>query len=281
MLLNHSLHFSRKAVTVIERERLQRESISNKVLQQTDALRAALLSSVSHDLRTPLTTIKTAASSLRQTEVHLDEDVRNHFALAIEHESDRLNRLVENLLDMSRIEGGALHPKKVWYPLDEIIYTVLGRMQPLLEGRTVQKSIPEQVPPVKMDYVQIGQVVTNLLENAIRYTPAGSPITICIQVHEEQLQVSIADRGSGVPLMEQERIFDKFYRAQREPRAADADRGSGLGLAVSKGVIEAHNGRIWVEERAGGGAIFCFTLPMGSIEGESENDERESTHSGH
>ncbi len=270
-----------QAVTVIERGRLQRENISNKVLQQTDALRAALLSSVSHDLRTPLTTIKTAASSLLQPEVQLDEEVRNQFALAIERESDRLNRLVENLLDMSRIEGGALHPKKVWYPLDEIIYNVLSRMQPLLEERAVQKYIPEQLPPVEMDYVQIGQVVTNLLENAIRYTPTGSPITICIEVHEDCLQVSVADRGSGVPLAERERIFDKFYRVHREARAADADRGSGLGLAVSKGVIEAHYGRIWVEERAGGGATFCFTLPMGDIEGEQENDERESTYSGH
>ncbi len=273
--------FLEQAVTVIERGRLQRESISNKVLQQTDALRAALLSSVSHDLRTPLTTIKSAASSLLQTEVQLDEDVRNHFALAIERESDRLNRLVENLLDMSRIEGGALHPKKVWYLLDEIIYNVLGRMQPLLEERTVQKLIPEYLPPVEMDYVQIGQVVTNLLENAIRYTPAGSPITICIEVHQAELQVSVADRGAGVPPAERERIFDKFYRVHREPRAADADRGSGLGLAVSKGVIEAHNGRIWVEERVGGGAVFCFTLPMGGIEGEREDDERESTHSSH
>ncbi len=270
-----------QAVTVIERGRLQRESISNKVLQQTDALRAALLSSVSHDLRTPLTTIKTAASSLLQPEVQLDEEVRNHFALAIERESDRLNRLVENLLDMSRIEGGALHPKKVWYPLDEIIYNVLGRMQPLLEERTVQKYIPEQLPPVEMDYVQIGQVVTNLLENAIRYTPTGSPITICIEAHEDYLQVNVADRGPGVPLAERERIFDKFYRVHREARAADADRGSGLGLAVSKGVIEVHNGRIWVEERVGGGAIFCFTLPMRNIEGEQKNDERESTYSGH
>ena len=273
--------FLEQAVTVIERGRLQRESVSNKVLQQTDALRAALLSSVSHDLRTPLTTIKSAASSLRHTEVHLDEEVQDTFAQAIEREADRLNRLVENLLDMSRIEGGVLHPKKVWYPLDEIIYNVLGRMQPLLEGRTVQKHIPEQLPPVEIDYVQIGQVVTNLLENAIRYTPADSPIDICIQVQDKQLQMSLADRGPGVALADRERIFDKFYRAYREPRAADADRGSGLGLAVSKGVIEAHNGRIWVEERTGGGALFCFTLPVSSMEGESQDDERESSYLSH
>ena len=251
---------------MIERGQLRREILHNKVLQQTDTLRAALLSSVSHDLRTPLTTIKTAASSLQQKDVQLDEDVRNTFALAIERESDRLNRLVENLLDMSRIEGGALYPRKVWYPLDEIMYSVLGRMQPFLVGRTIKTYIPEDLPPVSVDYVQIGQVVTNILENALRYTPVGSPIDVSIQVQEEQMQVRIADRGPGVSPVEREHIFDKFYRVHREPHAADHDRGSGLGLAVCKGLVEAHDGRIWVETRDGGGAIFCFTLPMESGE---------------
>ena len=259
--------FLEQAIAVIERGHLRRESLHNKVLQQTDALRAALLSSVSHDLRTPLTTIKTAASSLLQKDVQLDEEVRNTFAQAIERESDRLNRLVENLLDMSRIEGGALHPMKVWYPLDEIIYNVLGRMQPFLEGRTIKKYIPDNLPPVKIDYVQIGQVVTNLLENASRYTPIGSPIDVSIQALGEHIQVSLADRGPGVSTVDRERIFDKFYRVHREPHAADHDRGSGLGLAVCRGIVEAHNGRIWVETREGGGAIFCFTLPKGSTEG--------------
>jgi len=256
-----------QAVTVIEHGRLQGESVHNKVLQQTDSLRAALLSSVSHDLRTPLTTIKSAASSLLQKDLQLDEDEKNTFALLIEHESDRLNRLVENLLDMSRIEGGALSPKKVWYPLEEVIYTVLERMRSILKERMVHTSIPADLPSVEIDYVQIGQVVTNLLENALHYTPDGSPIDICVEVQEESIGVRIADRGSGVPPSERERIFDKFYRVHREPQAADHDRGSGLGLAVCKGIIEAHNGRIWVEAHKGGGAIFCFTLPMGNMVG--------------
>lgn len=252
-----------QAITVIEHDRLQRESVHNKVLQQTDSLRAALLSSVSHDLRTPLTTIKSAASSIRQKDFHLDENEKDTFALVIERESDHLNRLVENLLDMSRIEGGALSPKKVWYPLEEIIYNVTGHMQEALKGRPIDIAIPAATPSVEIDYVQIGQVITNLLENALRYTPDGSPIDISIKVQEDTIQVSIADRGPGVSPAESERIFDKFYRVHREPHAADHDRGSGLGLAVSKGVIEAHNGHIWVEARKGGGAIFCFTLPKG------------------
>jgi two-component system sensor histidine kinase KdpD len=260
--------FLEQAVTVIERARLLRESVQMKVLQQTDALRAALLSSVSHDLRTPLATIKTAATSMLQ--MVLDEDAHN-FASAIERESDRLNRLVENLLDMSRIEGGALHPKTVWYPLDELVHDVLGRMEVLLQGRAVNVHLPEELPPVELDYVQIGQVMTNLLENAVRYTPDGSPVDVSIEAQAEQVLVSIADRGPGISSSERERIFDKFYRVHREPAAADQFRGSGLGLAVCRGLVEAHGGRIWVEAREGGGGVFRFTLPRREIE-ENSNE---------
>jgi two-component system sensor histidine kinase KdpD len=256
--------FLEQAITVIERARLLRESVQMKVLQQTDALRAALLSSVSHDLRTPLATIKAAATSLLQ--LPLDEDARCTFVTAIERECDRLNSLVENLLDMSRIEGGALHPKMVWYPIEELVHDVLERME-ALRGRPVQVHLPEELPPVELDYVQIGQVLTNLLENAVRYTPAGSPIDVDIQVQEDQMLVSVADRGPGIPLSERERIFDKFYRVHREPGAADQPRGSGLGLAVCRGMIEAHGGQIWEEPREEGGAVFHFTLPLRKMEG--------------
>ncbi|HEV7237291.1 MAG TPA: DUF4118 domain-containing protein, partial [Ktedonobacteraceae bacterium] len=170
--------FVDQAASVIERERLRRESLQVEVLQRTDALRAALLSSVSHDLRTPLSSIKAAASSLLQEDVQWDDEARHSFALAIVRESDRLNRLVANLLDMSRIEAGVLKPEKEWYPLDELIHDVLGRMQPMFQGREVHTEIPDDLPPVELDYLQIDQVFTNLLENAMRYTPPGSPIDI-------------------------------------------------------------------------------------------------------
>ncbi len=276
--------FLDQAALLIERARLRRESWQVEVLRRTDALRAALLSSVSHDLRTPLASIKAAASSLLQEDVQWDEEARRSFAVAIERESDRLDRLVENLLDMSRIEGGALQPEKEWYPVDELIHDVLGHMQPLLQGRTVQVSlptpyipperlalaaterrwrdglVPNEPPVVELDYLQIDQVLTNLIENAARYTPATSPIEISVEVKGEQILVSIADRGPGIPPEDLERIFDKFYRVQRSPGDS---RGSGLGLAVSRGLIEAHGGRIWAENRQGGGAIFRFTLPLG------------------
>ncbi|MGH2493695.1 MAG: sensor histidine kinase [Ktedonobacteraceae bacterium] len=258
--------FVDQAASVIERERLRRESLQVEVLQRTDALRAALLSSVSHDLRTPLSSIKAAASSLLQEDVQWDDEARHSFALAIVRESDRLNRLVANLLDMSRIEAGVLKPEKEWYPLDELIHDVLGRMQPLFQGREVRTDIPDDLPPVELDYLQIDQVLTNLLENAMRYTPPGSPIDITVQLCDDSVMVSVADRGPGVPPSDVERVFDKFYRVLNTEKAARTT-GSGLGLAVCRGLIEAHGGRIWVENRQDGGAIFRFTLPLRKAEG--------------
>src|SRR5947209_7606913 len=174
--------FLDQAASIIERARLHRENLQVEVLQRTDALRAALLSSVSHDLRTPLSAIKAAASSLLQEDVQWDEETRRSFALDIEREADRLNRLVGNPLDMSRIEGGALKPEKEWYPIDELIHDVLDRMRFLLQDRDVRLFLPENLPPVELDYLQMDQVLTNLIENAIRYTPSGSLIEIRVQV---------------------------------------------------------------------------------------------------
>jgi len=254
--------FVEQAATVIERARLRRESLQVELLKRTDELRAALLSSVSHDLRTPLSSIKASASSLLQKDVQWSEEERRSFALTIERESDRLNRLVQNLLDMSRIEGGALQPEKEWYPIDELIHDVLGRMQPQLQKRTVRTDLPDNLPPVQLDYMQIDQVLTNLIENAVRYTPETEPIDISVQVSQEYMTVSVADRGPGIPPADRERVFDKFYRVLEKQSARPRSSGSGLGLAVSRGLVEAHGGHIWVEERAGGGAVFRFTLPL-------------------
>ncbi len=259
--------FLDQAASVIERARLRRESLQIELLKRTDALRAALLSSVSHDLRTPLSSIKAAASSLLQEDVQWDDEARRSFALAIEHEADRLNRLVGNLLDMSRIEGGALKPEKEWYPVDELIHDVLDHMQPVLQGRTVQTHLPDDLPPVELDYLQMDQVLTNLIENAVRYTPPESPIEVSAQIDGEQMVISISDRGPGIPQADKERIFDKFYRVLSTQRNAATIPGSGLGLAVSKGLVEAHGGHIWVEDRPGGGSLFRFTLPVGKAEG--------------
>lgn len=254
--------FFDQAASMIERARLHRETMEVELLRRTDALRSSLLSSVSHDLRTPLSSIKASASSLLQEDVQWDEEARRSFATTIEHQADRLNRLVGNLLDMSRIEGGALKPEKEWYPLDELLQDVLNHMQGILQGRNVRLSLPDHLPPVELDYLQIDQVVTNLLENAIRYTPANTPIEISARVTNGQIEVSIADHGPGIPPFELTRIFDKFYRVSGTLRKNTSIMGSGLGLAVCRGLIEAHGGHIWAENRPEGGAVFRFTLPM-------------------
>jgi len=260
--------FVDQATAVIERARLRRESLQMELLQRTDVLRAALLSSVSHDLRTPLSSIKAAATSLLQEEVQWDEEARRSFALSIEREADRLNRLVANLLDMSRIESGALKPEREWYPIDELVHDVLGHMQPVLDGRTVHTDLPADLPPVELDYLEIDQVLTNLIENAVRYTPAGSPIELSARVDGDQMVISVADRGPGIPPDDRERVFDKFYRVLETQTTRTT--GSGLGLAVSRGLVEAHGGRIWEENRDGGGAIFRFTLPLIKTEGRTD-----------
>lgn len=259
--------FLEQASSLIERARLRRENLRIAVLQRTDELRAALLSSVSHDLRTPLASIKAAASSLLQEDVQWDEETKRSFARSIEREADRLNRLVSNLLDMSRIEDGAIKPEKEWYMLPELIQDVLGRLRPLLQGRVVNTQVPADLPPVELDYMQIDQVLTNLVENAVRYTPKESPIDVSARCEGAQVVISVADRGPGIPPADLERVFDKFYRVLDGKLNTGHPSGSGLGLAVSKGLVEAHGGRIWAEPREGGGVVFSVALPVGTMEG--------------
>ena len=252
--------FLNQATAIVESARLRQESLQIEVLQRTDALRAALLSSVSHDLRTPLSSIKAAAYSLQEKDVTWDEEVRHSFAVTIEREADRLNRLVGNILDMSRIEGGALKAEKELYPLDELVYHVVDHMQFVLKDRDVRITLSDTLPPVALDFLQMDQVLTNLIENAVRYTPSGSPIEISASEQNGEIHVSVADHGQGVPEEYIERIFDKFYRVSGAKQRGTM--GTGLGLAVCRGLVEAHGGRIWAENREGGGAIFQFTLPL-------------------
>src|SRR5437764_12487115 len=139
-------------------------------------------------------------------------------------------------------------------------------MQPVLQERTVQTDLPDDLPAVELDYLQMDQVLSNLIENAVRYTPPESPIEVSAQIEGDQMVISVADRGPGIPQTDKERVFDKFYRVLGTKRYTTGITGSGLGLAVSKGLVEAHGGHIWVEDREGGGSIFRFTLPVGKTE---------------
>jgi two-component system, OmpR family, sensor histidine kinase KdpD len=253
--------FLDQVTTLVQRARLQQDNLRIAILQRTDVLRAALLSSFSHDLRTPLTSIKAAASSLLQEDVQWDEETRRGFAQSIEREADRLNRLVENLLDMSRIEEGALLPEREEYALVSLIHDVLDRLAPILEGREVRTDLPGDLLLVDVDYLQIDQVRTNLLENAVRYTPPKSPIEVKSRIEGDQVVLQVAERGPGIPPADLERVFDKFYRVLNGQHPVGYPMGSGLGLAVCKGLIEAHGGRIWAATRDGGGLVISLTLP--------------------
>lgn len=226
-----------------------------------------LLSSVSHDLRTPLAVITGATSSLLQRKDALTETDRHELAQVAFEESERLNRFVGNLLDMTRLESGASHITKEWLVLEEVIGAALNRIHSRPARQAIHVSIPADFPLVQFDESLIEQVLNNLLENALKYSPPNTPIDISAQAAAHEITVEVADRGPGLLPGDEERIFDKFYRTQ-----PSLTKGVGLGLAICRGIIQAHGGRIWAENRPGGGAVFRFTLP---VSGEAPTIEEE------
>ena len=249
--------FASQSALALERAWLAQAESRARILEESDKLKSAILSSVSHELRTPLSTIKAAASSLRGKEVNWDSAARVDLVAAIDDEADHLNILVGNLLDMSRIESGALKPKREWNILREIIEGVLARMKNQAAEHRIEVDAPESLPLVPVDYVQMEQVFTNLVSNSLKYAPANSVVGIRARQEEDCIHVQVSNQGPHVPPKDLERIFDKFYRT------TDAERvtGTGLGLSICKGIIEAHGGRIWAENIPGGLA-FNFTLPL-------------------
>jgi two-component system sensor histidine kinase KdpD len=249
--------FASQAALALERARLAKAESRAKVLEESDRLKSAILSSVSHELRTPLSTIKAAASSLRGNEVGWDSPARVELIAAIDDESDHLNMLVGNLLDMSRIESGALKPKREWNILSEIVGSVTARMKYSAEEHKIEIQIPESLPFIPADYVQMEQVFTNLISNSVKYAPTNSLIRIHAEVAGDYVHVQVSNQGPQIPPEHLERIFDKFYRINE----ADRVTGTGLGLSICKGIIEAHGGKIWAENLHDGLA-FNFTLPL-------------------
>ncbi|MEO7111096.1 MAG: ATP-binding protein, partial [Polyangiaceae bacterium] len=223
---------------------------------ETEQLRNALLSSVSHDLRTPLAVVTGAASALLDPNGPSEPRARHELLSTIHEEAERLNRLVRNLLDMTRLDAGALKMNKELQPLEEVVGSALNRMEDRLVGREVATDLPDDLPLVPLDSVLIEQVLINLLENATKYTPPGTPITISAAAHGDAVEIIVADHGPGVPREDAERVFDKFFR-RRESEGG----GVGLGLTICRGIVTAHGGKIWLDERTGGGAAFHFTLP--------------------
>lgn len=233
---------------------LQKRALAAHRKIEAEELRNALLSSVSHDLRTPLAVITGSASTLLEANVG-DED-RHELTASILSEAERLNRLVQNLLDMTRVESGDLRVKKEWHPLEEVIGSALVRAERLIGARDVTTELPPDMTLVPLDSVLVEQVLLNLIDNAVKHTPASGPIHVEAHVRDGAVEIVVADRGPGLAEEDAPRVFDKFHRGKAK------HAGAGLGLTICRGIVLAHGGRIWATPREGGGASFHFTLPL-------------------
>jgi two-component system sensor histidine kinase KdpD len=249
--------FANQAALAVEQGQQEEQRNRAVALQETDRLRTALLNSVSHDLRTPLASIKASASSLLDREIRWTDTERDEFLAIINTETDRLTRLVHNLLDMSRIEAGALDPRLVESSVGEVVGPVVRRARAASRQR-VDVDVPEELPPVLVDPVRLDQVLTNLLDNARGYA-AASPVQVVARRVGDSVELRVVDHGPGIPGPERERVFDQFYRLKGGGRRPE---GTGMGLAICRGIVEAHGGTLRVESTPGGGATFVLTLPV-------------------
>jgi two-component system sensor histidine kinase KdpD len=252
----HLEAFANQAALALDRTRLASEAQAAEVRLETEELRSALLSSVSHDLRTPLASITGAVSTVLDEDIRLAPEKRRELLESARAEAERLNRLVQNLLDITRLQAGALALRREWHSMEEVVGAALTHLRARTAGRAVNVRVPPDLPLVEMDVVLIEQVLINLLDNALKYTPPGSPITLRVTATDRSVTVEVADRGPGLPRDTEDKVFQKFYRA-----LPGTSRGAGLGLAICKAVVEAHSGRIWAHNLPEGGVAFLFTLP--------------------
>jgi two-component system sensor histidine kinase KdpD len=223
---------------------------------EREALRSQLLSSVSHDLRTPLATITGAATALCEGP-ELDSDTKRELTQSIVDEAERLERLVANLLDMTRLDQGAVVPRREWVPAEEVVGSALTRLDRVLVGRPVRTKLDPDLPLLSVDPVLLEQLFVNLLENAIKYTPPGSELSITANAAGDNIQFDVADRGPGIDPGQEERIFERFHRGD-----APGVRGSGLGLPIARAIARVHGGQLTAATRDGGGAVFRLVLPL-------------------
>jgi len=251
--------FAHQISTAMESTRSQHAAETARIQMQTEQMRSSLLSAVSHDLRTPLASITGAASTLRSQGEKLLPETRQELLDSIAEEAERLSRLVSNLLDMTRLESG-VELRRDLYPLEEIVGAALQRLESQLSRRRVMTDLPDNLPLVSADDVLLGQLLVNLLENATKYTPEGTPIEVVAESSGDAITLEVRDRGPGFAPQEEQRVFEKFYRGR-----SDCARGAGLGLAICQAIAQVHGGTIEAFNRAGGGAVFRIRLPLGGV----------------
>jgi two-component system sensor histidine kinase KdpD len=257
------------------REAFERASHA-EALRQSEKLKSALLDAVTHDIRTPLTSIKASVSTLLEETpaktiagktVTLDAEARQEMLQVIDEECDRLDRFVEGLIELARIEAGELHLRRRWGTIDEILAATIARAEPLTRDHHVKIDLADEMPVVQVDPRAVSEVVFTLVDNAAKYSPTGTTIVVTAgRVDSSFLEVAVESEGEGIPVALRERVFDKFFRATRDGDTFNSrqPKGSGMGLAVAKGIVEAHGGRIWIEDGTEGRATrVAFTLPVG------------------
>lgn len=249
-----------------------------KALKQSERLKSALLDAVTHDLRTPLTSIKASVTTLLDDQrsirndgasTRLDEAGRQEMLEVIDEEADRLDRFIDGMMELARIEAGEMQLRRRWGSLEEIISAALSRAQSLTKGHRVELDIETELPAVRVDQRAVSEVVYSLIDNAAKYSPVGSVIRIkANRVGDELIQMEVADQGEGISVALRERVFDKFFRATRDGDVSTSrPSGTGMGLAIAKGIVEAHDGKIWIESGPSGkGTRVIFTLPIGDEE---------------
>jgi two-component system, OmpR family, sensor histidine kinase KdpD len=242
----------------IDRERLAREALEAEALRRSDAMKTAVLRAVSHDLRSPLMAILTSASALARDDLELGRDDRTELAATILSEAERLDRLVSNLLDLSRLQAGAAQPEPRVLPIEDLVVEALDELGEA--ARQIDVSFPAESPAVRADEQQVQRILVNLLENALKYSPESERVRLQVATTPSEVLVRIIDRGPGVAERDLERIFEPFQRG------SNAVRGAGLGLAIARGFAEANDGRVWAESLRGQGATFVLALPFVPVE---------------
>jgi len=253
-----------------------------EALRRSERLKSALLDAVSHDIRTPLTSIKASVTTLLDElrargddSAKLDAEGRREMLEVIDEEADRLNRFVEGLVELARIEAGQLDLRRRWGTVDEIVMGALGRAEPLLSTHAVQISIEKDLPLVRVDAKTVAEVIYTLVDNAAKYSADGTQITVSAKQADDMMRLTVDDEGPGIPVELRERVFDKFFRAMRDSNAVAHPSGTGMGLAIARGIVEAHGGRIWIEDSSEGhGTRVAVDLPLGDEdEGVATNDD--------
>jgi two-component system sensor histidine kinase KdpD len=252
---------TRQAAVALDRARLDARARLAQLDAETNQLRAAMFSSVTHDFRTPLASIKAGVTSLLDASTVHDAEQQRDLLTTILEETDRLNRLVGNILDLARIRAGALIPRRSATSIDEVAEAVVARMRPVLAPVVLDLHVDADLPEIPADPMQVDQVMTNLLENAARHSPVGGTVRMHVLRDGEAIRVRVADDGPGIPSELREKVFEAFYRGREEPERP----GSGLGLAIAQAIVTAHGGRIWVDQATEGGSALIFELPVEEV----------------